>query len=452
MYLVYSLLLTLGLIVLIPRFLFQAIVHGKYLPGLRQRLGSIPHLPESTHPTVWLHCVSVGETQAARPFVRELRKRFPNCRFVVSTVTVTGQAVARTVFKDDATQVIYFPFDWRWCVRRSLRAIKPDVVLMLETELWPNFLRHCRKQEIPVAVINGRISKKSYRGYNSIKFFVRRILGDISLAVMQSESDADRIRSLGMAPSKVIVGGNLKFDASPPHKSDALTEQICTRFGLRGDVPLILAASTHGTEEQIIIDSFQMLRSRGVAPVRLAIAPRHPERFAEVASVLEKSGLRWVRRSAPAQPQDVDAEAILFDSIGELTSIYPLATIVFVGGSLVQKGGHNVLEPAVAGVPVITGAHTDNFESIVQMLDEHDAIIRLPVLQQPEITQALYDALTSLLASEERRLQLAANALELLEMNRGAAERTLGIVTPLFHVAGASTHSQPMLAGEAGNS
>src|SRR4030095_16442586 len=169
MYLVYSLLLTLGLIVLIPRFLFQALAHGKYLPGMRQRLGSIPRLLESTDPTVLLPCVSLGETQAARPFVRELRKQLPNCRLVVSTVTVTGQNVAQTVFKDDAAAVIYFPFDWSWSVRRSLRAIKPNVVLMMETELWPNFLRCCRKERVPVGVINGRISKKSYSGYNLIK-------------------------------------------------------------------------------------------------------------------------------------------------------------------------------------------------------------------------------------------------------------------------------------------
>jgi 3-deoxy-D-manno-octulosonic-acid transferase len=448
MYLVYSLLLTLGLIVLIPRFLLQAIAHGKYLPGLRQRLGSIPHLPDSSQPTVWLHCVSVGETQAARPFVRELRKHLPNSRLVVSTVTVTGQKLARTVFRDEAEEVIYFPFDWSWCVRRSLRAIKPDAVLMMETELWPNFLRRCRKQSVPVAVINGRISKKSYRGYNLIKFFVRRILKDINLAVMQTESDCVRIRSLGMAPSKSIVGGNLKFDASPPPKSDALTEQIRSRFGLIANVPLILAASTHATEERTIVDSFKMLRDDSDVKIRLAIAPRHPERFAEVASVLEKSGLGWVKRSDAPQTQDIEAEAILFDSIGELTSIYPLATIVFVGGSLVPKGGHNVLEPAVAGVPVITGAHTDNFESIVQMLKEQDAIVTLPPLQQPEVEAALRDVLESLLKNEERRSQLAGNALKLLAMNRGAAKRTLELVTPLFQFSAVTAQSNSVVAGE----
>jgi 3-deoxy-D-manno-octulosonic-acid transferase len=450
MYLVYSLLLTLGLIVLIPRFLFQAIAHGKYLPGMRQRLGSIPPLAESTQPTVWLHCVSVGETQAARPLVRELRKRFPNWRLVVSTVTVTGQKVAHTVFNDDALEIIYFPFDWSWSVRRSLRAIKPDVVLMMETELWPNFLRCCRQRGVPVGIINGRISKKSYRGYSLVKFFVRRILKDISLAVMQTEADCERIRSLGMTKEQAVFGGNLKFDADPPKKSDALTAEIKTRFGLVENDPFILAASTHASEERIIIDSFKLLRNRGA--MRLGIAPRHPERFAEVASVMERSGLRWVRKSATPQPKDLEAEAILFDSIGELTAIYPLATIVFVGGSLINKGGHNVLEPAAAGVPVITGAHTDNFQSIVQMLEEKDAIVTLPPYTEPEITTALRDAFELLLSSEERRSQLAADALDLLERNRGAAVTTLKLVSPLFQSAAVTTPSSPVLAGESGNS
>ena len=451
MYLVYSLLLTLGLIVLIPRFLFQAIAHGKYLPGMRQRLGSLPSLAESTQPTVWLHCVSVGETQAARPFVRELRKQFPTCRLVVSTVTVTGQKVARTVFKDDAVEVIYFPFDWSWSVRRSLRAINPDVVLMMETELWPHFLRCCRKRGVLVGIINGRISKKSYRGYTLVKFFVRRILKDISLAVMQTEADCERIRSLGMTKTQAVVGGNLKFDADPPKKSDALTAEIKNRFGLVENIPFILSASTHASEERIIVDSFKLLRDRSAA-TRLGIAPRHPERFAEVASVLERSGLRWARRSATLQPQDLDAEAILFDSIGELTAIYPLATIVFVGGSLIKKGGHNVLEPAAAGVPVITGAHTDNFESIVQMLEERDAIVRLPPFTEPELTTALREAFELLLSSEERRSQLATDALDLLERNRGASARTLKLVSPLFQMAAVTPRSNSVLAGESGSS
>jgi 3-deoxy-D-manno-octulosonic-acid transferase len=318
---------------------------------------------------------------------------------------------------------------------------------MMETELWPNFLRNCRKQAVPVGIINGRISRKSYRGYNLIKPFVRRILQDINLAVMQTGSDSERIQSLGMTPGRAIVGGNLKFDAEPPKKSDALTEQIRGRFGLEKGRPLILAASTHATEERIILESFRSLKT----PARVGIAPRHPERFAEVASLLEKSGLRWARRSASAQPHDVDADAILFDSIGELTAVYPLATIVFVGGSLVQTGGHNVLEPAAAGIPVITGAHTDNFQSIVQMLKERDAIVTLPPLSEPEVTLTLRDAFDQLLTSEERRSQLATRALQLLEMNRGAAAKTVKLVSPLLQTPTATMTSNATFAGEAAN-
>ena len=451
MYLAYSLLLTLGLIVLIPRFLFQAIVHGKYLPGIRQRFGSLPPLTHSNDPTVWLHCVSVGETQAARPFVRELRKTYPAHRLVVSTVTVTGQTVARDIFKDEAAQIIYFPFDWSWCVGRALRAIRPDVVLMMETELWPNFLRRCRMAGIPIGLVNGRISKKSFRGYRSIKFFVSRILANVRLAVMQTEADAERICALGMVKSKIVVGGNLKFDANPSTTSDAVTQQIRQRFGFNIEVPLILAASTHATEERIIVDSFKMLKERYVRPLRLAIAPRHPERFSEVVSLLEKSGLTFARRSQAAQTGDATAEVILFDTIGELPAVYPLAEIVFVGGSLVKKGGHNVLEPAAAGTAIVTGAHTDNFEAIVQMLDENEAIITLPPLQEPSMTVALCDVFESLLASPEQRSTLGNNALRMVKGNRGASARTLALIAPLFEKGSNSAQPNTKLARETGN-
>jgi 3-deoxy-D-manno-octulosonic-acid transferase len=452
MYLAYSLLLTLGLIVLIPRFLFQALAHGKYLPGLRQRLGSLEPLTQSNRPTLWLHCVSVGETQAARPFVRELRKKFPNHQLVISTVTATGQKVAREVFEQDAAEIIYFPFDWSWCVRRSLAAIKPDVVLMMETELWPNFLRRCAADGIPVGVVNGRISKKSFRGYNSIKFFVSRILENLSIAVMQSQADAERICALGIDKEKVVVGGNLKFDVAPAPKTDALTEQLRERFNFSSNSPLILAASTHATEERSIIDSFKILKERNSTPIRLAIAPRHPERFSEVASLLEKSGLTWTRRSAAPQTTDKTVEAVLFDTIGELSAVYPLASIVFVGGSLIKKGGHNVLEPAAASTAIVTGAHTDNFEAIVQMLEENDAIIKLPPFEEPTEMDALCEVFESLLASPDRRAELGRNARKMLEVNKGAAARTVMLVSPLFQSGFKTIGPGAALASEATNS
>src|ERR1043166_9497018 len=211
MYLAYSLLLTLGLIVLLPYYLIQALAHGKYIAGLRQRLGSIP--PVNGKPVIWLHCVSVGETQAARPLAKRLKQQFPHHALAVSTITLTGQTLARDVFRNHAASVFHFPFDWRSTVRRALKAVNPAVVLIMETELWPNFLRECNDRRIPVALVNGRISRQSFRRYRLIKSFFRRVLSSLSIAVMQSETDASRLRELGMSDDKLYTAGNLKFDA-----------------------------------------------------------------------------------------------------------------------------------------------------------------------------------------------------------------------------------------------
>ncbi|HKG48223.1 MAG TPA: glycosyltransferase N-terminal domain-containing protein, partial [Pyrinomonadaceae bacterium] len=269
MYLAYSLLLSLGLIVLIPHFLFQALAHGKYIAGLRQRLGAVP--PLNGKPVIWLHCVSVGETQAARPLAKRLKQQFPHHDLVVSTITLTGQTLARDVFRDQAASVFYFPFDWRWTVRRALKAVKPSVVLIMETELWPNFLRECKSRRIPVAVVNGRISRQSYRRYKLIKFFLRRVLSSLSLAVMQSETDAERLEALGMSTERLFNAGNLKFDAELAAESTTKTEELRRRFAFESNVPLILAASTHAPEEQIILESIHKLRQK--QPVRLMLAP-----------------------------------------------------------------------------------------------------------------------------------------------------------------------------------
>src|SRR5829696_9543439 len=270
MYLFYSLLLSLGLLVLIPHFLFQALAHGKYVAGLRQRLGSVPALEGK--PVIWLHCVSVGETQAARPLAQRLKHEFPHHALVVSTITLTGQNLARDVFRNHATSVFYFPFDWRWTVRRALKAVNPAAVLIMETELWPNFLRECKARRIPVALVNGRISQQSFRRYRSIKFFLRRVLSSLSLAVMQSETDARRLEELGMSSDRLFTAGNLKFDAEVPNELSDKTEEIRKRFGIDGSAPLLLAASTHAPEEEIILESVKQLGTKEA--VRLMLAPR----------------------------------------------------------------------------------------------------------------------------------------------------------------------------------
>jgi 3-deoxy-D-manno-octulosonic-acid transferase len=425
MYLAYSLLLSLGLIVLIPHFLFQALAHGKYIEGLRQRLGSLPRVDGK--PVIWLHCVSVGETQAARPLAQRVKREFPHHALVVSTITLTGQKLARDVFRTQAESVFYFPFDWRWSVRRALKTINPAAVLIMETELWPNFLRECKARNIPVALVNGRISRQSFRRYKLIKFFLRRVLSCLSLAVMQSQTDAERLRTLGMPDEKLYTAGNLKFDAELAGELTSKTAEIRERFGLQPGVPLILAASTHAPEEEVILDTLKQLQ-----PARLMLAPRHPERFNEVASLIQKSGLSWTRRTGVPAADDANATVILLDTIGELPATYSLADIVFVGGSIVDRGGHNVLEPAAAGAPVVTGAHTHNFHAIVDLMCEANAIVQLPPVETSAAAAELTYVLKKLLANSNERAELGRHAKQLVTDNQGAADRTIKFIAPLL--------------------
>lgn len=443
MYLAYSLLLTLGLVVLIPHFLFQALAHGKYIAGLRQRLGAVPRVDGK--PVIWLHCVSVGETQAARPLAQRLKQEFPHHALVVSTTTLTGQTLARDVFRNQAESVFYFPFDWRWSARRALKTINPAAVLIMETELWPNFLRECKARGIPVGLVNGRISRQSYRRYAWIKFFLRRVLSCLSVAVMQSEKDAERLQSLGMTHEKLFTAGNLKFDAEVVGELTDRTEELRKRFGLQTGTPLVLAASTHSPEEEIIVESIKQLRT--TQTVRLMLAPRRPERFNEVAALLQKSGLSWARKTNPSQPEDADAAVILLDTIGELRATYSLADVVFIGGSIVDRGGHNVLEPAAAGVVVVTGAHTHNFHAVVDLMVEADAIVQLPpAVTSEEITHVF----SKLLASPGERDALGRRAKQLVTDNQGAAERTIKLIAPLLSSKPhESSQTDPILAANA---
>jgi 3-deoxy-D-manno-octulosonic-acid transferase len=427
MYLLYSLLLTLGVIALLPRFVYDAFRHGKYVKGLRERMGTLPAIETGGRPVIWLHCVSVGETQAARPLARAVLERFPGHALVVSTTTLTGQEVAREVFRDSASAIFYFPFDWSWSARRALRAVNPRAVLIMETELWPNFLRACRARLIPVALVNGRLSENSFRRYKLIRPFMRRVVDNLTLALMQTESDTARLLALGLPPERAHVSGNLKFDGGTNPGEQALTMELKDRFRFTEEHQLVVAASTHAPEERIIIAAFKELQSiLGPTGSRLLIAPRHPERFAEAASLLAASGLSWARRSQPpAATHDWTCDVILLDSIGELRAVYPLASVVFVGGSIARTGGHNVLEPAAAGVCVLTGHHTHNFVAITEAFLEARALVQLPALTESEAPHALAQALEELLTDEERRRGFGERARTVLEQNRGATERTV---------------------------
>ncbi|MCA1628846.1 MAG: 3-deoxy-D-manno-octulosonic acid transferase, partial [Acidobacteria bacterium] len=433
MLLLYSLLLTLGIIALLPAFLWDALRHGKYVEGLRERAGGVGKIDPGGRPVVWLHCVSVGETQAARPLARALAGRFPSHALVVSTTTLTGQRVAREAFRGLAASVFYFPFDWAWSVRRALDAVNPSVVILMETELWFRFLAECGARGVRVALVNGRLSERSFSRYKLLRGFVRRALGTLSLAVMQTEADAARLRELGVAPERVRVSGNVKFDADDAETPQPLTAQLRARFALDASRPLVVAASTHAPEESLIVEAFKRLRAAlPHTNPRLLVAPRHPERFAEVAALLDSSGLSWSRRTAEASPRDATCDAILLDTVGELRAAYPLAEVVFVGGSVAPTGGHNVLEPAAAARCAVTGAHTFNFAEIVRDFVAHDALVQLPALPDAETPAALARVFKDLLNDDERRRRLGDNALALVKRNRGATGRTVDFLSPII--------------------
>ena len=426
MFFLYSLALTIGFLFLLPRFIFDALRKGKYAAGFWQRLGYLPKLVESEKPLVWLHCVSVGEANAARPLVEKLLETLPDYRLVVSTTTKTGQQLAQEIFANQAEAVFYMPFDWRFSVRRALRQIKPGVVLLMETELWFNFIREAKRSGATVAIVNGRLSEKSFKRYQWIPRTMRRVLHYVDLALMQEQKDARRLINLNIRANKVKVTGNIKFDQNFDETKNDLTDYLRARFAVSKDAPLIIAASTHAPEERFILDAFkQVYKSSAENLPRLLIAPRHPERFREVEKLVKETGFDWAKRSEPASNRDKSAEIILLDSIGELRAAYPLAEIVFVGGSLIKHGGQSILEPAIAGRAIVTGFYTANFEAAVKEFLNKNALIQLPEIAESDAAEKLAETFLQLLHDAEARAKLEENALAVMRRNRGATGKTV---------------------------
>ena len=426
MFFLYSLVLSIAFLLLLPRFLMDAARKGKYAAGFWQRLGHLPKLRESEKPLIWLHCVSVGEANAARPLVTKLLDTFPDYRLVVSTTTKTGQQLAQEIFADKAEAVFYMPFDWRFSVRRALRQIKPGVVLLMETELWFNFVREAKRSGATVAIVNGRLSEKSFNRYGWIPKTMRRVLHYVDLALMQGQKDARRLINLNIRANKVKVTGNIKFDQNFIDTKNDLTDYLRDRFAVTEDAPLIIAASTHAPEERWILNAFKRVyKSSSENLPRLLIAPRHPERFREVEKLVKETGFDWAKRSESESNRDKSAEIILLDSIGELRAAYPLAEIVFVGGSLVKHGGQSILEPAIAGRAIVTGFYTMNFEAAVKEFLNENALLQLPELAESETTEKLTETFLQLLHDAETRGKLGKNALAVMQKNRGATEKTV---------------------------
>lgn len=435
----YSFLFAAAFVLMLPIFYLR---REKYAAGFRERLGKYPEFRHDGRRVIWLHCVSVGETNAARPLVDGLLRAFPSHRLIVSTTTKTGQELARNIFSGKVDEVFYFPFDFKFSVRKALEKYKPSVVLMMETEIWPRFFREARDAGAKIAIVNGRLSAKSFGRYSRIKAFISRVLSNVDLALMQGEADAGRIRQLGIDAAKVRITGNLKFDHSAG-ESQTLTEEFRSRFGINSDRPLIVAASTHHPEEELILEAFaELLLDESAKNSRLLIAPRHPERFDEVESAIRAVGtsrltqfqpLSCVRRSHPESDADRNARVILLDSIGELRAVYPLAEIVFVGGSLIPHGGQSVFEPATAGKPIITGPYTHNFDSVIKEFLANQAVVQISVGSDAQTVDNIFLAITDLFEDADTRRRLGNMAAKVMAANRGATDRTIEHLTSLIY-------------------
>jgi len=417
MYFLYSLVLTVSALVGSPYWIYKAIREKKYIANFRQRLGlKLPDAHPGQRP-LWIHCVSVGEVLAAKPVVLSLQKTRPQLPVVCSTVTLTGQALARKELLP-AAAIFYFPFDWNFSVKRFLSRVQPRAVVLMETELWPNFLRACARKEIPVFVANGRISDRSLRRYRRLKMLAGSMLHHVTVIGTQSHEDKNRFLELGAEERRVRVTGNLKFDFPipelEPHR-DLLSKIKSTLSLDQGMVTIVVGSSMKG-EEPHFLAAFGKVRET-MSNARMILAPRHPERFDEVADLLKGSGVAFARRTE--LDGGLSADVVLLDTIGELRAVYSLATVAVVGGSfLLPHGGHNPLEPAAFGKAIIFGPEMSNFREIARVF-LHEQAARQSTLE------SLPGALIELLRNTRARNILGQRAASTFRQNQGATDNTM---------------------------
>jgi 3-deoxy-D-manno-octulosonic-acid transferase len=428
----YNLALMAALTAGAPWWLWRMATTHKYREGMMERLGRVPAALLALgreRPLIWLHAVSVGEVLAASRLVGELDRAFPNHRLVISTTTRTGQTLARERFGRD--RVFYCPLDLPWAVRAYLKALQPKLLILAETEFWPNLLSGSFRRGIPVAVVNARISDRSWPRYRLLRHLWRPFLSRIGRVLAQSETDAERLRAIGCRPDRVTVSGNLKFDVRATQEAEATRQLKALPPGLR----FVVAGSTLEGEEAALLETWPLLLEADPQLV-LVLAPRHPERFAGVAALVAKSGIAWVKRSDwKAQPSDNLAplhpgQIVLLDTIGELASIYSLAAAAFVGGSLIPAGGHNPLEPAQFGVPIVMGPHYANFRAITGDLLAHHAL-RIAARENLAAT------LIELLRDSSSAQAMGARAKLVFDQQAGATGRCVSALQNLLREGGA---------------
>jgi 3-deoxy-D-manno-octulosonic-acid transferase len=436
----YNLALLVALVAGSPWWLWRMATAEKYRAGLRQRLWkprlNLHGMDASGAPdrrlVIWLHAVSVGEVLAVSRLVRDLDSALPAHRIVISTTTRTGHELACGRF--GASRVFYSPLDLPWAVRNHLNVLRPSLLVLAETEFWPNLLHGCFRRGIPVAVVNARISDRSWPRYRRLRWLWRPILSRLSHVLAQSETDAERLKAIGCLPERVSVAGNLKFDVRVDTEADAASELKRLACGLR----LVVAGSTLEGEEAALLESWPRVIESD-PQLAMILAPRHPERFRAVAALLETSGASWIKRSAWQTDREspphrlVPGQIVLLDTIGELASVYSLAAAAFIGGSLVPAGGHNPLEPAQFGVPIVIGPHYANFRAIVEELLVHQAI---RIAGKENLAATLIELLGNLPAAEAT----GSRAREVFERQAGATERCVKAIRNLLKIEAAAEY------------
>jgi 3-deoxy-D-manno-octulosonic-acid transferase len=425
MYALYSALLAFFLVLTLPYWLLQMMRHGKYRAGLRQRFGAVPTaLARDKKRAIWVHAVSVGEVVASSAVIEALREKFPSHRVRISTTTSTGQKLAAQRF--GAENVFYFPLDFAFSLRPYLDVLRPELVVVAETEFWPNFLRLAKRSGARIAVINCRISDRSLPGYKRARLalpgMVRKTLDNVDIFLAQTEEDRRRLIEIGADESKVTVAGNLKFDVAPP-PSPNIVASLRESFHHYGAGPVLVCGSTLEDEEGSLLSAFRNILVNHPQAVMI-LAPRHPERVSDVAGLAEKLGFRMSRRSLWSG-EPLAGGVFLLDSIGELAAIYSLATVAFVGGSLVPRGGHNILEPALYSVPIVIGNHYENFRVVVNFFASRNAVRIVGLAELPLVFMELIE-------NDNERSTLGRNALAALESQRGATDRTVAALIQLM--------------------
>lgn len=415
------------LILLSPWLLFRARTTGRYRNGLRAKLLGLPTFPhDSSRPTAWFHGVSVGEIHLLGTLVRAFRHRHLDWRIVISSTTDTGLSEARARFPDDS--VIVFPFDFSWAVRQTLLQIQPRIVILAESELWPNFLAIAGRRNIPVVVVNARMSPRSFARLTRIRPLAERVLlRPVRAFAAQNDEIAERLHQLGVPRSRLTVTGSVKYDGASGDRVSESAVRLRLLLARSASDRVWVAGSTHAPEESLVLEVFRRLRHR-YPDLHLILVPRHPDRFEEVAHLLETSGIPFVRRSRILEPLSEMPAIVLLDTIGELGAAWALADVGFTGGSLDgQRGGQSMIEPAGYGVPVVFGPHIWNFRDAANRLLERGGAVLV------RDAESLEKALSELLEDATRREQMGLAAQHLVREQQGATERTLDLIDSVLN-------------------